>query len=910
MSPKRHGLDAKLRKARVLSSLFGKPSAEIKIQRFTVLERIGSGHMGEVYAAYDDRLDRKCAIKLVRGTFHDASQAYERMMREAQTLARLSHPNVVQVYDAGNFEGQVYIAMEFIRGRTITRWLDSVSALPPRERIPRIMRQFIAAGRGLEAAHNADLVHRDFKPDNVMVGDDGRVRVVDFGLARPRIMSADSPMSSGRDMGAGGDVSAPNTDLADTVTIPRGTSATGLDLSPRLTATGALVGTPAYMAPEVLRGGAADQRSDQFSYCVALYEALYQEPPFPRNNITALKAAIASVDLSAHRPDKNVPISVHRVLVRGLSADPEARFADMAALLAALAEWPRRRRWLWLAAVGVAAFALVGALGYGRGQTEPLCASADDEVEQLWNPRRVLAVERAVLKTGQRYAETAWRDDIRPKLDVYADDMKSMYSDMCLDREQGRDSDRKSDRRSACMAERQARFDGIVRSIVDKGAPSADKLVQTVADLPSVADCDNNVLLETQEPLPSDPVTRAEVQRLREELEIARAAVDRGRYLRASAIARDVAEDAEVVDYGPLQVEALMLQGWSENAREGGEQALATGTLRRAFGIALQNYMQPKAIEAFARLVYAGRSTNIVARCLPDEVATIESLGQGLYQSADSALPRVAFAYALLLNNIGTAYKACGLLSQARTYFDKAVAVIDARGSGNDDGNASSLNNVELIAARQNLAFFIEDHGQRRQQMERVVDSYEDRLGNWHPLSLQARTIAAHFIADDARARDILASACKGYAEYHPGLTTTLLRCFYELALIDVKLGAVDRAIESWEEVVGRVAEVAEPPAITQLARAWGHLHRDRPHDALPILLAVRKSMPQAPTERWRWLPIADAHAAIAATQRALGQPEAAAVHLAQARAALERLIGGNPNHMGYRRRLAQIDND
>src|SRR3954470_7383656 len=172
-----------LRKAQVRAALFHK-SEPIRIGRFVLLEPLGAGAMGEIYAAYDERLERKVALKLVRSGSSLTAKADERLLREAQTLAQVSHPNVVQIYEAGTYNGRLFIAMELVRGKTLTSWLRDAAQLPRAVRQREILRQFIAAGRGLEAAHAAGLAHRDFKPDNVLVGDDGRVRVGDFGLAR------------------------------------------------------------------------------------------------------------------------------------------------------------------------------------------------------------------------------------------------------------------------------------------------------------------------------------------------------------------------------------------------------------------------------------------------------------------------------------------------------------------------------------------------------------------------------------------------------------------------------------------------------------------------------------------------------------------------------------------------------
>jgi predicted Ser/Thr protein kinase len=280
-------------------ALFGRPSEPVEIGRFRVLRRLGAGGMGVVYSAYDDELDRKVAIKLVREDRAGGPTARQRLRREAQAAAKLSHPNVVSVFEVGEHDGRLFIAMEFVRGRTLRDWL----AAAPRDW--RAIRDvFVQAAAGLAAAHAEGLVHRDFKPDNVMLGDDGRVRVVDFGLA-----AFDDTVASGET-------------ITDEPPMPS-----------RLTVTGELVGTPAYMAPEQRHGEIVDARSDQFSFCVTLWEALYDRLPF---------TSVAGVpDPPA---DRGVPAFIRDALRRGLDADPTRRFASMLELRHALARDPARRR--------------------------------------------------------------------------------------------------------------------------------------------------------------------------------------------------------------------------------------------------------------------------------------------------------------------------------------------------------------------------------------------------------------------------------------------------------------------------------------------------------------------------------------------------------------------------------------
>jgi serine/threonine protein kinase len=277
-----------------------------QIGRFKVTHKLGEGGMGVVYAAHDAELDRNVAIKLLRSDSGDTSSGRVRLLREARAMAKLSHPNVITIYDVGALDQHVFIAMELVHGTSLRSWL---------KQRPRTWRGalecFVEAGRGLAAAHSAGLIHRDFKPDNVLVGDDGRVRVLDFGLARA---------SDGE---------------PDDVT-PDGESFSPAEAVGRLTLTGAVIGTPGYMAPEQWRGGDVDHRTDQFAFCIALWEAVFGQRPFGGSGATAIAARVMAGDIRRPPEDRNVPAWLVRVLRRGLSVDPAQRYRSMDALLAVL----------------------------------------------------------------------------------------------------------------------------------------------------------------------------------------------------------------------------------------------------------------------------------------------------------------------------------------------------------------------------------------------------------------------------------------------------------------------------------------------------------------------------------------------------------------------------------------------
>jgi serine/threonine protein kinase/formylglycine-generating enzyme required for sulfatase activity len=313
--------------------------------RYIVIERLGAGAMGVVYAAYDPELDRKVAIKILR-SHEGRGEAREirrraRLEREAKAIAKLAHPHVVSIFDVGVDHGRVFLAMEYLGGGTLRAWLGEKKR-PWRE----VVKMFVAVGRGLAAAHAEGLVHRDFKPDNVLLDRAGTPKVVDFGLARP---------SSGS---SGGDGESTDGLLASSESAPAS-----------LTQTGTLAGTPAYMAPEQFMSREADSRSDQFAFCVALYEALYGQRPFAGDTVFDLAESILHERVDATPKSANVPGWIRRSLLRGLRADREQRWKKLEDLLVALEADPvaRARRIVAASLVTVAVVSTIGGL-YRRSE--------------------------------------------------------------------------------------------------------------------------------------------------------------------------------------------------------------------------------------------------------------------------------------------------------------------------------------------------------------------------------------------------------------------------------------------------------------------------------------------------------------------------------------------------------------
>ncbi|MCA9660483.1 MAG: serine/threonine protein kinase, partial [Myxococcales bacterium] len=305
------------------------------VGRYVVVEHLGSGAMGSVFAAYDPELERRVAIKILHERSADESSRL-RMLREAQAMARLQHPNVVAVFDVGAYDGRIWLAMELVEGQTLGAWLRAAE-----REWAEVVEVLVAAAEGLAAAHSAGLVHRDVKPDNIMISD-GRVRVADFGLAR-----------------AG----------ADAVDDARGVNTvtqTGVNslLDSDLTGIGALVGTPRYMSPEGFLGEPVDARSDQYGWAVTAWEALYGAPPVEAETLDELRRKVITGQRRPPRAGRRVPKWLARIVERCLEVLPDARFPSMTAVVAAI-EGQRRRRRRLFAVYGVAGLAAVVAAGLG-----------------------------------------------------------------------------------------------------------------------------------------------------------------------------------------------------------------------------------------------------------------------------------------------------------------------------------------------------------------------------------------------------------------------------------------------------------------------------------------------------------------------------------------------------------------
>ena len=525
-----------------------------RIGRFEVLSRLGAGGMGVVYSAYDPELDRNVAIKLLRpdlvaGTA--GSSGTSRLQREAQAMARLNHPNVATVHEVGTHDDQVFVAMEYVDGGTLREWLQ-------RERDWRdVLAKYVDAGAGLAAAHAAGIVHRDFKPDNVMLDRDGRVRVMDFGLSRSRDAQPETQ--------------------ATAPVRPREVD----PLATPLTATGAIMGTPAYMAPEQHRGRPADERSDQFAFCVALYEGLAGVRPFAGKTYPELVRNVLAGTMRPTPAQLRAPRHVLAAIQRGLSVDPTQRHASMDALLLQLRSDPGAKWRRGAVAVGLMSVASVATwLAVGDDAvSSDACANERARLEGVWDEERAAAVRTALLDTGTGYADTVWQSTNR-LLDRYADDWVNAAQELCAARLVAPDPESKPyEQRQRCLDARRSELGQLVSLLGRSEEGLALEAVQAAATLSGVAACADPQQLQGWS-VRRDPEAEAALGEARDRLGLAKAEGALGRYDAAIEGAQEVGDAARELDDPALGASGLLVRG--QFLERAGRIADAEASLREA----------------------------------------------------------------------------------------------------------------------------------------------------------------------------------------------------------------------------------------------------------------------------------------------------------------------------------------
>ncbi len=635
-----------------------------KLSRYIVLAKLGEGAMGVVLAAYDPDLDRRIALKFLLPTLGKelSSVGKSRLLREAQAMAKLSHPNVVTIFDVGEFEGKVFIAIELIEGGTMGQWL----AESPRSR-REIISAYVQAGQGLCAAHRLGLIHRDFKPDHILVDNAGVVRVADFGLAGhlgERGAKPDSTAETGGEQSPGQLDNSPSTPD-----------------SMELTAAGEMLGTPAYAAPEQLTGKEIDERADEFSFCVSLFEGLYGYRPFAGNTVFDLIVATQGGKIAAVPEDTEVPAWVHRLLVRGLSCDPEDRYASFAELLDDLGGQPQER------------------------------------LEAIWNPQVRSQIKNAFSQTGASFASDA-SATVLAELQDYAELWIKLYDDAWdathIHHEQSVDI---FDLKMLYLFERRQQFAALVDLFSEADTDTVQRAVQAVGELEALESELDLVALRSMVRPPVNAADRKTATRLKKELARCSALRGAGRYADALVIAREVITEAESLEHYPTIAAAHLAEGELLSLREEPKQARAA-VLQAVYAADKGNDDRSRA-KAFIDLV------NIVGYRAGDAEA-----GRMWGEMADAVLIRSGgdpVLHARLLNNLGHIAFHCENYDEALELNQRALAIREDHLGPQHPAVADSLNNIGAIFAKQNDADSAIDF------YTRALGIFEQACGSAHP---------------------------------------------------------------------------------------------------------------------------------------------------------------------------------
>jgi serine/threonine-protein kinase len=627
------------------------PSSRTQVGRYALVRMIGAGAMGAVYEAHDTELDRYVAIKLLRERWSDEKSTTDRLRREAKAMAKLAHPNVVAVHDIGEAEGQAYLTMELIDGVTVSAWLKE----KPR-RYREILECFLQAGRGLAAAHAVGIVHRDFKPDNVLVGKDGRVRVGDFGLAR-------------RSAPAAG----------------QGAAALPAALAATVSADEVLAGTPVYMAPDQLRGAPADERSDQFSFCVALFEALYGVRLFQGRTVAELLESMRAERLRPPPAGSSVPRSIRTVLSRGLHANADARYPSMQALLSALETQSRARRggWAVAAMAGLSVAVGVAAVVRHRNAEALACAALGHRMDGVWDATARTKVHDAFLATARPYAQ----DTFGRVVGVLDDYTARWERDVVLQCEAQRKApaDPMAPLRRECMDQRLGELRAFVSVLARADDTTVDHAVQGAYTLTLLDVCAG------QDPLrgrtwPSDPTLGAQARVLAAHMDVAEATSKAGRYSEALSLAEQNAADADRLGFAPLQAEATVAV--AQLQLKAGKPADSEATFRKAI-LAAERAGDPR-VGVLAWTGAARIASNTGDGALADDrfahaEALIGRVGD------DRARAQLWLQEGLALLDVGRYDDAGGLEQKALPIFERLGDDVDAMEATNalgiaDDG--------------------------------------------------------------------------------------------------------------------------------------------------------------------------------------------------------------------------------
>jgi serine/threonine protein kinase/tetratricopeptide (TPR) repeat protein len=801
-----------------------KPSLAVGtiVGRFVVLEFLGAGGMGEVYAAYDPNLERKVAIKFLRPDVlgrGNQDVAAERMRREARLVAKLSHPNVVTVYEIDRFDDRLFIAMEHVDGQNVADWLKA-EPRPARD----VVQVFLAAGAGLAAAHAAGVIHRDFKPHNVMIAKGGEVRVMDFGLAH--LDTEVQPLAVGAAQaeppagGGGTEDAAP-------------ASETSTEREARLTRTGALLGTPAYMAPEQLLGKKATARTDQYSFCVALHEALFGRRPSgavgSRARISGKRAPISAKrtritgkmqPLEAGAAARSVPGWIRRILKRGLAPDPAQRYASMDDLLADLrADKVKRRR---IALVVLASLVIAGGGAWGAmharvARQVRLCRANAATAAEVWPFESTTgeaipvgsptSVWQAFERSGAPDAAGIF-GRVNHTLSTYLGEWSRRATDACeaanVRHEQSRDE---LALRMTCLEERLSAARALTGTLARADAKVVAHAADAALGLPDLDRCSNLVLLRSVSP-PEGAAKRAEVERLRRRMGEIKLLVDTGHFESIGADVKTLEQDVRAAGYPPLLVDFLLFM--HSNLENLGVPASRGEMVREALRVAEAAGYEEGIVGALLGVAWEEYRNPSVADLARDQAeAILRHIGDPL------------FLRAWFENNVQLTFYARGHLAEAVAHGERSLALKEQR---------TPRDARDIAISESNICLLLVSWGRPKQALphcDRAVELSESAIGRQHPLSMNFLENRALTLVDLERFDEgcALAERVRAYFQAEDGRIEGRTTLMLALGRCAVRQGRPDSARDLLQRALAEATRTAATPMETaeiewQLARA------------------------------------------------------------------------------------------
>lgn len=781
------------------------PSDQLRIDRYTVLYPLGRGGMGVVYAAYDPKLDRNVALKLLPTRRAKHQRSKQRLIREARALAKLSHPHVVQVHDVGEYRETIYIAMELVEGHPLSQW----SMKTPRPSWRDILGVYREAAQGLAAAHAKGLIHRDFKPSNVLIGRDGRARVVDFGVAFVHsrgLSSQDSrPDASAGPDDHGNQDAGP--DSADESVDSRATGLWQRAISERITHANALLGSPSYMAPEQHDSAEVSAAADQYSLCASLYQSLYGEPPFVVPKSPEWLSHLRDRKRQGLRePPENteVPIWLFRVLQRGLAPDPAERFPSMDELIRALSNDPQALRRSRIRTAALAGGSSILALGLAallmvlpKEHPYTLCIDEGRDLPTRWQEAKTNIQDMFLATKHPNAAGTYER--VAQIVTTYVDSWLAMHQEVCTAAhaaEMSASATPDVALRADCLDISKHRLIEQLAIFAQADTDVLNQAVWAVMRLPAIADCSNVDRLRAAPSLPRSSAARDQVSELFRRLERVQVLFANGKYRAAQA------EVASVLRQSPA-VRFPAVDGWARYWSAKIHQELGDyGAARTLFQQALEHAAEAGHDDLIA-LCWLGQITMLSGRLGRHEEA------MSLVSAAEIAVKRARNPQLDrdLADAVGFIAMGQGKLSEAYAHYQRALML---------GQTYSGLEHPDVVWAVHNLALVSQRLGQldkATEGFERSIELWEKSLGPDHPNLAHPLTnlgLALHDQGAYEKARTVLMRALAireaSFGPTHQELGYPLTN----LGLVLNQLGRHDeartyllRAVAIWEKTFG-----------------------------------------------------------------------------------------------------------